>query len=366
MSSNPVNAGAIKTFGDVRSMVQQPANPEAWEALCHALGNWPDARELEDVVLPYVLTHLERWPDAVRTCPERWIDGVIRGARAPVFSVVRALMLGDRRLRDVDMLTLARAPALEHITHLDVGDNPIGMDGLEHLVDTPHAKGLRTLVLDGLGLGVSGMQMVATSGHLRALEALSWRRGSHGLPSIRALTDSKKLGSVGSLDLSDNESLDKRALEALSQSAMFEELHTLALDGVPLKMSGLSALVRRADPRRLRRLSLREASLHDAALQMLARSPNLEGLLWMDLRGHIATDAGVSAMARSTFFPSLVHLDLRARGLTEASAQAWSQATGYPNLTFLGLPSSIGAQGAALLARAPSLSEQARSIYKLM
>lgn len=364
MSSDPVNLGAIKSFGDVRSMLHVPPNAKVWESMCHALSNWPSAHELDTLVLPYVLTHLERWPDRLRVCPERWIDGMIRGARAPMFSIVRALTLAQRGLGDVDLLTLARAPALRHITMLDLSDNPIGLYGLGHLMGSPHIEGLEVLRLDGVRPVGQGLELLATSGRLRHLTSLIWTRSTHDAVGVRALCASTQLEALSSLDLSDNGALGKEEVEALSQSPLFPRLQALTLHNIPLKMSGLTALVRRADPSSLRQLGLRATGIHDAALQMLARSANMEHLERLDLGEHICTDQGVCAMARSTHFPGLTSLDLRGGRVSQKSALGWSQATGYPHLAFLGLSvADIGEQGAALLAGSDVLGEDVRAYY---
>lgn len=60
------------SFGDVRAVLQQPANKTTWEALIGVLERWYGREPLE-VVLDYCKGHVSGWPDTLPTfAPRSW------------------------------------------------------------------------------------------------------------------------------------------------------------------------------------------------------------------------------------------------------------------------------------------------------
>lgn len=53
-------------FGELRSLLLQPASTQHWIALTELLSRWPDPAHLEHVAIPYASAHLERWDPELR------------------------------------------------------------------------------------------------------------------------------------------------------------------------------------------------------------------------------------------------------------------------------------------------------------
>ena len=59
-------------FGEIRSLLQQPPSEQVWRGLCALVdASWGDD-QFEELLFPYILEHLRRWPDALRVMPPGW------------------------------------------------------------------------------------------------------------------------------------------------------------------------------------------------------------------------------------------------------------------------------------------------------
>ncbi len=66
------------TFGDLRSLLQQPPSARLWELIAGQLWAWEDLHERDEVILPYVASHLERWPLGMMALPQTWLRALVR------------------------------------------------------------------------------------------------------------------------------------------------------------------------------------------------------------------------------------------------------------------------------------------------
>ncbi len=79
---------AYGAFGDIRALLHAPPSQGAWEKLCAEVRLWREP-ELSQVVFPYVLAQLERWPDELRNIRPSWSKDLLRGrARGAHFTAM--------------------------------------------------------------------------------------------------------------------------------------------------------------------------------------------------------------------------------------------------------------------------------------
>src|SRR5690606_25798043 len=101
-------------FGELRSALARAPSERAWRALCEVLERGDVAR-LEAEQLPYVLSCLERWPDALKIAPARWVEARLTGAPAPWLAIAMTLDLSEQRLDVAELDALVSTPALHHV-----------------------------------------------------------------------------------------------------------------------------------------------------------------------------------------------------------------------------------------------------------
>lgn len=268
-------------FGEVRSLLQHKPDAEIWEALCQQLSDWRGPEDLESVVIPYILAHIQEWPHHLRGTPLRWKEGLVRGANLPFARLIKHLDASHMGLRNEDLLTLARAPVMAHVASIDFSHNAIGWRGLSHLLEeTRHLERLRALSFDHTGIGVEGIRLIAQTQSLRDLESLSLRAVQTSPEGIRALMQSPSLKSLKKLAISKN-GLVERHISALLDGERFAQLRTLLLDDNPLGSRGVIRLFHQRSTVNLEALDLSSCNLSAPIATLLAQTralPNLRTL----------------------------------------------------------------------------------------
>ena len=80
-------------FGELRSALARAPSERAWRALCEVLERGDVAR-LEAEQLPYVLSCLERWPDALKIAPARHRPRSFRSSTMSPWVIVSSVLMG--------------------------------------------------------------------------------------------------------------------------------------------------------------------------------------------------------------------------------------------------------------------------------
>lgn len=297
-------------FGEVRSVLQRPPSEANWEELCQLVSQDWRRPGFEEDLLPYILSHLDEWPDSMRTTPLRWRDGLVRGASMPFMGMVRVLDATGMGLKNEDMWTLAKSPVMRHITGLILAGNKIGWRGLNHLFEGEEAPAphLRSLDLSHTAIGGEGVRMLAATEALPRLESLSLEGLGLSRDAIDVLTSSETLPSLTALSLARND-LAARHLEVLAEGELFERLRVLSLDENNLGAHGGLRLARRAKISHLAGLSLVRCNLPSPIIEAIGRRPRALSCSVLRL-SHNPGISALGALISTDALPSLRILEV--------------------------------------------------------
>lgn len=201
----------------LRELLYAEPSPGAWRELLSVLsGVRGEGEDLSGVVLPYVLSHLSRWPDGLKVLPpSEFVRGVSSWSGRPWWwSVARRLevtVVVDH-LVEVRRDDWAVGSPLEGVLE----DGRGLLCGMKWL-DLSHLRvpDSRTTMAPWAEVSMHGpddvVKMLSVSGALRGLEGLSLRsvrtRGgeeSVGVEGVRSLVGAGGLGGLSWLDVGDN------------------------------------------------------------------------------------------------------------------------------------------------------------------
>ncbi len=265
-------------FGEIRSLLQDKPSAQGWEELCHVISEWRGPEDLETLVMPYILSHLQEWPHAMRRTPLRWKEGLVRGARLPFGPLVKVLDGAELKLRNEDLLTLARAPVMSHVEAIDLSRNVFGWRGLSHLLTSaPSRERWRALRLAPTAVGVEGLRLIADTPGLSRLEVLSLSNVRTSPEGLHALMNSAHLSALNTLVLAHND-MTERHIEALVDGERFTQLETLVLGHNPLGSRGVIRLFHQRRTQHLEALDLCACGLTTPVAELLSQSRALPRL----------------------------------------------------------------------------------------
>jgi hypothetical protein len=135
----------VGDFGEVRSWVGD-ANPFAWGRLCAALSTWPHDARFFGEVLPYVQSHIAKWPDEVlRWSQPSWVAHAIREGDNPLLSLCNAVRADQIELTAQGLEVLGSSAHLGGVRALYLVDHGLGPAHRRALIASPGWTGLRDL-----------------------------------------------------------------------------------------------------------------------------------------------------------------------------------------------------------------------------
>ncbi|MGF1578850.1 MAG: TIGR02996 domain-containing protein [Gemmataceae bacterium] len=209
------------------------------------------------------------------------------------------------------MAGLATCPALDRVHRLEFlgrGRDVLGDEGIGHLTNSPYFHGLRELIVDSQDIGWSG---------------------------IKQLSESRLLGQLEVLDLSNNR-VWANETEFLVRSGQLGNLRTLVLANNPhLGIIGLQWIADCRDLANLKHLDLTNSSdLSSSGFQSLARSGNFPKLQQLTLSHNYVANDGIEALAQADF-PELVELDLEECRIGGLGLRSLCRSNSLPNLRYL-------------------------------
>lgn len=221
----------------------------------------------------------------------------------------------DEEPIDADAVTvLASWSGLAKLRSLDLSGNPIGSRGLQALLCSPHAVGLKALHLREITARRPLSMLAFRKAHPGlSLETLSLK-GPLEVGGAARLAGAPCLSELKVLHLQVTNLGDDEAYARLAQAPWFDSLRVL--DAPYGNGGGLLKAVLARGPARLHTLNL-EGSLtwsrFPGALAALAASPATDGLLQLDLSHNRITDAEIDVLGQARGLQGLQFLGLRER-----------------------------------------------------
>lgn len=266
---------AAERMTHLRALLYEEPTAERWTQLMALFEDW-DYRDSLHVGIDYAEGFMDRWPEALRVAPARWVQ-VLLGS--PKHLVKRAWERGNRAH---PAMALARTLDLRRKHHgLKVsGDKPI-----KHLTRAKALHAITSLLLDNMQIGDDGAYVLGQVPHLGSLRRLSVAHCGLGPQGVWDLTE----GSGGLLD----------------------GLETLDISGNRFGDEGIRGLAVHPGLASLRTLIIGANDLSLAGMRMLALSPHLRALIDLDLSGlHHCKPEALRQLAEAEFAPQLQRLNL--------------------------------------------------------
>ena len=331
-------------FGEIRSRLHHPS-PSNWQIITQWVRKWPDARERDEVILPYCTAQLRAWPDRLRVAEDAWFERFASGEddretwRA-LYSLARRLSLGHdtialRQWRDLvnldcwselrslslrslkfggarGMESLIESGMLAQVSHFALHDIELDAGSfdalLEHFEDMPR---LRSLEFERARLTNRQLDMLLKTDSARRLRALSLRDNNLDAQSCQIIQQAPPLPELERLFLGAHvdspyftsrhnyyNHFGKRGFELLTRNHTFPALRGLELAYHKLTVSELSALTTETFPR-LRMLDVRNNNLRGEELADFFQTPLAMQLTHIDLSNNAITDDTLGVLVSS-------------------------------------------------------------------
>lgn len=328
--STPATYVPAADFGELRSVLQRPANPRTWMMLCDVVERM-DAAELAERALPYLESYLQRWDDSLRVIPARWLPALFDGEVHPHMRIARTL---DLRGRAIGSATFSLLGGL-----------------LDEL-------GITRLGLSGVGLSEQAAADLAAQPFMSRVESLDLRGGLKPGALIQ-LMDSPHLGGLRRLDLSGNQALGPLDVHALARAPSVVALHDLRLNMVNASRERglITALLHAPWAGTIETLALKRLSLDEQELRPLCMGSRLASLRRLDLSENPLGAQEVATLASSPLMRQLELLRLASTRFDDEAAEALVGAgDALASLRALHVNACpLRAAGAATLLRSPAL-----------
>ncbi len=360
MHHSPRYACARATrFGELRSLLHQPASPERWRACCALLEACDPERAQE--LVPYARGHLRRGAQASHEAPPRWTRALLEGAPSPWFGVADALTLHSAHtLSEAACQALAAREELRSLRHLTIArPRQLEVAGLRALLASPHLARLESLTLLGVEGASTTQQAIAAPLARLPLRQLTWRAGHVDAQAAATLLDNPFRARLHALDLSDN--LLSEGVAAALGALPLPQLRALSLARVGLRLADLKSLRGALDAPRLNALDVSGNTLDARGLQTLLDAPWRAQLCALGLSWSSAQSA--MALTRIDGLDALSCLDLSWNALDDDAISALMHAPWLGRLRELALHyNRIGDAGARHVARRAGRAHHLRTL----
>lgn len=237
--------------------------------------------------------------------------GLLRLPDAVFAPHLERLDLRNSTFDDLDSALATVLPALPRLTDLTVDSHLLGDGLLTRLSELPNR--FTALDLASGAFTPAGVDALVDSPAAAGLRSLAMAiHGDSTGAAMLTLVRGRRLGALRTLRLSGGY-LDRLPPEigpALAESVFTESLEILRLDRGRLGPDGTAGLAVTSF-RRLRRLDLGNCGIGDRGATVLARTPMPATLRWLVLDNNDIGDAGALALARSPHLTGLEGLELR-------------------------------------------------------
>lgn len=210
------------------------------------------------------------------------------------FRAVSRLSLWHNNIGDDGVSYLVQSPLGTGLEWLDLSVNPrMTASGLETLVESSMAPGLKRLSIAGNGLGRTGIEHISGSGELRNLKRIDLTGNLVVAADVKLLVESENVRSLEELLLGGNFIGDAGA-GFLANSTQLQELRCLELRRTGVSKHGVISIIRSRRLARLRYFSIRENELRSDDVEDIREDAQrvgvaiaFDGDMWIDCRASI-------------------------------------------------------------------------------
>lgn len=305
-------------FGEARSLLAIQRAPH-FERLCLMIEAWPNAQERDEVLVPYLMGELRRWPAYMLHIPARWLPLCVSSSPPAYVSLGQCLYMDDSS--PVGLLeALIQAPMRTTWRGIYFRGLGVSAQTLERLMqDAP----IEMLELDDACSSQEALDVVerlAARGQLKELFLTGLGMGRYELLTLAHL---KGLNTLETLELSAL-ALEAEDIEVLAQAEALSQLKSLYLRRTGVDASAVE-VVAAGRWRALERLDMSRGRLRGARWEALASLPKLDALT-LDGCGLTAQDLEV--MARAGLSAKLKRLSVESNGFADPGALMWSSLEG--------------------------------------
>ena len=365
----------MQDFGNLRSLLTQPAHEERWASVCAILDTWPEPQVREH--LPYLRAHLGQWPAHILRSPASWAKRALTQP-VPQLSLVKTLVCaGHNTLRPGELEGLAASLLDAPIERLELHGKcmaraslaalfallpnlrirrvratraTLGLSGLEALLESRQTGHLTQLYLERESIGEWGARAIAEHERAPQLEALSIVDAMLSTEAMTSLLWGDALA-PRSLSLDHN-----RMTSAYGSPELFKQVRALSARGCGL--GDFVDLARFLGDGGYTMLLLDDNALDALQVRELVGAGCLEGVEVLGMSGNEIGDEGLaSLLASEESLASLRALDLSGCDLTDEGAVMLARAApSMPALASLSLGRNIiGERGRRALRASPQL-----------
>jgi Ran GTPase-activating protein (RanGAP) involved in mRNA processing and transport len=282
---------------------------------------------------------------------------------AEVQANLKSLRLPANNLGNRGLLALTGSATLSSLEELDfssvsrheryIRDPVLRAAGMGALMGWSGLATVRSLTLDGNDVSRDGLQTLLRSPHAGGLKELSLRDARLDGQAMAEFHSALPRLRLERLDLGENV-LKEVGAEYVARAPCLRELKVLRLDRCEITLAGARLFAKKASfLRGLRQLDIGHNHFGPAGLtDLLGRKP--AALHTLRMRDNDLFDAGAELLAASPTSDSLLEVDLSQNGLGPAAAQALGKAAHLRGLIVLRLADNpISESAAAGLAASP-------------
>ena len=223
----------------------------------------------------------------------------------PGVPALHSVTLTGNRIGPAGLETLLRSEKARGLRWLNLSGNPLGDEGLRRLAEAEALGGVERLFITGVGAGAAGIQALAASPHAGSLRSLAAGDQAVGDAGAAALT---ALDGLRELDLP-RAQIGGDGARALIEGGAAASLN---LEGNPIGPGGLVGLRRFAPG--LEQLNLRATGLSLDDLRALAALESAGDLRELVLRDSPFGDEGVAIVGQLPWLQDLEKLQIEGSG----------------------------------------------------
>ena len=211
------------TFGQVRSLLQQPPSDDAWSDLFHALRHWPreNIQQLDTELIRYCQSYVATWPDSLQRgfppttfSPPRKAGGKKLSPAGrlelaidqdhPVFTLINALSFWSIGATVESMMVLIRRDIASQLRHLDLSGCHVNEDMLAALSQAPEFSNLVTLDLSENDLTNDHLEVLLSGSEFSKLEVLNLSKNKLTTGALSMIDRVESLSSLRQLHVRSN------------------------------------------------------------------------------------------------------------------------------------------------------------------